>query len=382
MIDFDSQASKREHYIKAINSYFESIGGELTAVATFGTETSKAALVCAARGLGYEPEVGTYLSSLIPIDRGHVRELDKCYYGDESKGWAPVGQFVKEMNVYSDIWEVARGIEGLISRRGVHASGVILTNSKFTDFGATMRSPKGVKCSQWELHDEEQAGHIKFDLLTVDALDRIRTTMELLLEYGYIEWQGNLKATYMKYLGPDSIDYDNQEMWKLVAENKVPSLFQFETQQGLQTAKLIQPNSLLALAQSNSLMRLMPEGNKLTPAEEFAQYKKNPSLIEEEIYGLNATQEEKDILYNFMKDYGGVLDSQESLMVATMLPFTKYTIDEANVLRKVIAKKQLKKVDEEKEKFYKKGRELGTSEDILKYLWMVNFSRQMGYSLN
>ena len=61
----------------------------------------------------------------------------------------------------------------------------------------------------------------------MDALDRIRTTMDLLLEYGYIEWQGSLKDTYFKYLGPDVIDYQNKDMWHLVGENKIISLFQW-----------------------------------------------------------------------------------------------------------------------------------------------------------
>ena len=119
-IDFDTQASKREFFIKEVEKYFVSIGGELTAVATFGTETSKAALVTAVRGLGYEPELGTYLSSLIPIDRGKVRDLKSCYFGNEEKGWPPVYTFVAEMDNYPDVWEVAQGIEGLISRRGRH----------------------------------------------------------------------------------------------------------------------------------------------------------------------------------------------------------------------------------------------------------------------
>lgn len=162
-VDIDSQASKRERFIEAVRRYFESIGGELTSVATFGTETSKAALQTAARGLGYEPELGSFLSSLIPIDRGFVRSLQQCYYGDEEKGYQPIPQFIAEMGKHEDIWNVAKNIEGLISRRGVHASGIILTNDKFTELGATMKSPKGVKCSQWELHDEEYAGHIKYD---------------------------------------------------------------------------------------------------------------------------------------------------------------------------------------------------------------------------
>ena len=51
--------------------------------------------------------------------------------------------------------------------------------------------------------------------------------MELLLNDGLMEWQGSLKATYMKYLSPDVINYDNPEMWKLVGENKIISLFQW-----------------------------------------------------------------------------------------------------------------------------------------------------------
>lgn len=381
-IDIDSQASKREKCIEGIKKYFESIGGELTAVATFGTETSKAALQTACRGLGYEPELGSYLSSLVPSDRGFVRELDWCYYGNEEKGYTPIAQFVKEMDAHPDIWEVAHFIEGLISHRGVHAAGIILTNGKFTDLGATMRSPKGVVCSQWELHDEEYAGHIKFDMLTVDALDRIRTTMELLINDGRIIRQNSLKETYMKYLAPQKINYDNQEMWRLVGENKIISLFQFDTPVGLQTAKEIQPTNLLELAQANSLMRLMPEGKSETPVQEFVKYKKFPELLKGEIESLNATKEEKEILYNYMKKYGGVLDSQESVMQATMLPFTQYTVDESNVLRKTIAKKQLKKVSEQREKYFAKGREIGTSEDILHYLWDVNFTRQLGYSFS
>ena len=108
-------------------------------------------------------------------------------------------------------------------------------------------------------------------MLTIDALDRIRTTLELLLEYGYIEWQGTLKKTYLKYIAPQVLDYDNEKMWELVGENKIISLFQFDTPVGLQCAKQIKPRSLLELAQANSLMRLMPEGTDLTPVEEFVR---------------------------------------------------------------------------------------------------------------
>ena len=44
-----------------------------------------------------------------------------------------------------------------------------------------------------------------------------------------------------------------------------------DTPQGLQTAKQIKPKNLLTLAQSNSLMRLMPDSGNKTPVEEFVE---------------------------------------------------------------------------------------------------------------
>ena len=124
----------------------------------------------------------------------------------------------------------------------------------------------------------------------------------------------------------------------------------------------------------------MPEKGQKTPVEEFVKYKKHPELLKEEIYALRATDEEKEKLYSFMKQYGGVLDSQESLMYAVMLPFTNYSIDDSQAVRKTVAKKQIKKVAEEREKYFNTGKKLGTSEDILKYIWDIQAARQMGYS--
>lgn len=380
-MDFDSQASKREKYIDVISKFFESINGQVVGVATFGTTSSKSALQTACRGLGYEPELGTYLSGLVPVDRGFVRKLSQCYYGDEEKEFNPIPQFVREMNNYPDIWNVAKGIEGLINRRGTHAAGIIITNFKTVELAPTMKSPSGVICTQYELHDCEKVGLIKYDLLTTDALDRIRQCLNLLVEYGHIEWQGDLKSTYNKYLSPQKLNYDDLNMWNMAIEGKVNNLFQFETPVGGQSIKLIKPTCLKDLAQANSLMRLIPEKGELTPTEEYAEYKRNPEKLKYDIYSLMATEEEKSILYNFMKQYGGVLDSQESVMLAVMLPFTNYNVDEANKVRKTIAKKKLNEIEELKETFYARGIANGTSPEILDFIYN-QMKKSMGYSFS
>ena len=50
-----------------------------------------------------------------------------------------------------------------------------------------MKAPNGAWTSQFELGDTEYMGGTKLDLLSLEALDKIRVTLDLLVEYEYIE---------------------------------------------------------------------------------------------------------------------------------------------------------------------------------------------------
>ena len=376
-IDTDFQATKKDRIISDITKFFEDIGGNVVRIATFGTETSKAAIHSACRGLGYDQETGMYLSSLIPVDRGQVRSLDKCYNGDDEKD--PVTQFVTEMKNYKDVWEVARNIEGLISRRGSHASGILITNDDFTNRNCFMRAPNGVLTSQFDLKDSEYMGGLKYDLLVTDALDRISVALNLLKLYGYIEWKDNLHETYNYYLNPTKLDYKTEQMWQMAASGKVFNLFQFDTIVGGQAIRAIQPRSLLELGQANSLMRLMPEGRDETPVQEFVKYKNDMDLFFDEINSLPGPENQKQALIKHLEPLKGVADSQESLMMLVMdKELTNFSVPDANFLRKTISKKLTRDVDKLREFLYKKGEENKVSKAIINYIWNVQAARQMG----
>lgn len=380
-IDTDFQSTKKDRIIADVTKFFEQIGGSVVRIATFGTETSKAAIQTATRGLGYEPELGTYLSSLVPVDRGQVRSLQVCFNGNEDH--KIVDNFRAEMSSYSDIWKVAQSIEGLISRRGVHAAGVLITNDDFTNRNAFMKAPNGALTSQWELHDSESMGGLKYDLLVTDALDRISVTLNLLKLYGYIDWQGSLRKTYDYYLHPHKLDYQSPEMWELAAQGQILNLFQFDTPVGGSAIRSIKPTSLLELGQANSLMRLMPEGRDETPVQEFIKYKENIELFYDEIAALNGPANQKAALIRHLAPLKGVADSQESLMMLVMDPeLTNFTVPDANFLRKTIAKKLTRDIDKLKDFLYKKGADNGVGQSILDYIWYVQAARQMGYSFS
>lgn len=382
-VDTDFQASKRPKVTSALKDYFEGIGGEVYNIATFGTETSKAALQTAARGLGYDSDLGIYISSLVPIDRGKVRTLNQCYYGDEEKGFNPIPQFIKSMNEYPDIWEVAQKVEGNICRRGLHACGMLIVNENFCEHNAVMKAPNGTLCSQFELHDSEYMGGVKFDALTTDALDRIRTCLDLLLKYGYIEWQDNLRDTYNKYVGLENLDYDTEEMWKEIGENKISNLFQYDTPVGLATAKLVKPKSAMELAVANSLMRLMAQDGGEMPSDTYTRYKNNIELWYREMERYNLTEEEIKIMEKHLLNNYGVCDSQEGIMLISMdEKISGFSVKEANKLRKTIAKKKLAEIDNMHKLFMDRGREHGTSNNLLNYVWEVQVKRQLGYSFS
>ena len=382
-VDTDFQASKRPRVTAALKQYFESIGGEVYNIATFGTETSKAALQTAARGLGYDSDVGLYISSLVPIDRGKVRTLKQCYYGDEEKGFAPIPQFIAAMNQYSDVWEVAQKVEGTICRRGLHACGMLIVNEDFCEHNAIMKAPNGTLCSQFELHDSEYMGGVKFDALTTDALDRIRTCLDLLLKYGYIEWHEDLKGTYNRYIGLDNLDYDTKEMWEEIGENKIGNLFQYDTPVGLATAKLVKPKNTMELAIANSLMRLMADESGIMPSETFEKYKNNIELWYDEMRRYKLTDEEIKIMEKHLLNNSGVCESQEGIMLISMdEKISGFSVKEANKLRKTIAKKKLAEIDTMHDMFMKKGHEQGTSDNLLNYVWNVQVKRQLGYSFS
>jgi DNA polymerase-3 subunit alpha len=153
-IDSDIEGGRRAQVLQHLRDFY---GQDRVAnVVTFGTEKSKSAIQTAARGLGIDSDVGLYLASLIPADRGQTRTLKECFYGDEEKGFKPIPTFVNAMtNDYPEVWEVAQKIEGLVCRVGEHAGGVIFVDEPFTKSTALMKVPNGDIVTQFDLHDSE-----------------------------------------------------------------------------------------------------------------------------------------------------------------------------------------------------------------------------------
>ena len=382
-VDIDIEGGRRAEVLKN----FRQIYGEdrVANVLTLKTEKSKSAILTAARGLGIDVDTAQYLSSFIEADRGQLRTLKQTFYGDSENGISASKQFRIEMEQnYPELWKVAQGIEGLINGCGVHAGGVIFVDEPFTESTALMRAPSGEIITQFDLHDAESTGLIKYDILSVEALDKIHNCLDLICDYGYEQRENSLRETYEKIIGVYNLEREAPDMWKMCWEHKVQSLFQMEKQSGISGIAAMKPTSVDDLAILNSAIRLMAteKGGEM-PVNKLARFKAHPSDWDRELQKYGLGTKAKEILEPILGVSYGLCIAQEQFMQLVQLPeLGGFNLTWADKLRKSIAKKNPAEYEALTEDYFKVIKEKGLDEKLCTYTWNVLIAMSKGYGFN
>lgn len=379
-IDFDSEKARRPYILQALKDHY----GEkrVLNIITFRTEGTKSAILTACRGLDIDNDTAQEIADMVPVTRGKSWTINECLFGDEETEKTSIPSFIKKISEIPNLLETVLGLEGLVCGRGIHASGIYLFNDDYIEQSSFMKAPNGTPITCWSMEDNDLAGALKEDALTIEGLDKIRKCMDFLLKDGKIEWQGSLRATYNKYLHPDILDYDSPSMWEKVAKTEIMDLFQFETSVGGDCAQKIKPTSLKELALSNSLMRLSAYQGEM-PMDKYIRFKTDINLWYEEMKSFKLTKEEQEVIKKYVGQSCGIAAEQEDIMLLSMDPkISNFTIGEANLLRKAVAKKKKKVLDEVKNLFFKKGEEANTRRNMLDYVWVNYIMPQAGYGFS
>lgn len=398
-IDIDICPSKKGTIVKKIkeergrrfNPDIDSLSRKnlgCTLVATYGTEQTKSAVLTACRGYrseeypdGIDNDEAQYIASLIPSERGFLWPLEDVINGNKDKEREPVHAFVNEVSMYPGLLDIIFGIVGLINKRSSHASGVILFDEDPYEFGCFMKTPKGEIITQYDLHDCEAAGLVKYDFLVTEVQDKLAQAIRFLQEDGKIEDTGiNLRPVYNKYFHPNVLPMDDKSVWDAIQNGSVINVFQFDSEVGSQAAKKIKPTTILELTDANGLMRLMTaEKGAETPMEKYIRFKNNLNLWYKEMDVFGLTKEEQQTLVPYFKSSYGVPPSQEQLMLMLMdKNICHFTLAEANAARKIVGKKQMSKIPELRQKILTQA----ASEKLGKYVWENGVGPQMGYSFS
>ena len=385
-IDLDLAPSKLPKIFNEIRKERGELG--LLQVCTFGTENTKQAILTACRGYRSEDcpegiEVGEaqYLSSLVPQERGFSWTISDMVDGNADKGRKPSETFINAVNKYPGLLDIIKGIDGIVCRRGIHASGVILFDDGATyETAAVMRAPNGNLTTQWDLHDQEAAGSVKYDFLLTAVQDIIIKTINLLQHDNILDPNKELRDIYNEYLHPNKLPLDDQRIWDALADGSVIGCFQFEGDVGKQASKKIKPQTILEMSDANGLMRLMTSGpGEEQPLDKYVRFKNNISLWYDEMLKAGLTYEEQKNLEPYFLQSYGVPPSQEQLMRMLMdKKLCGFSLGEANAARKIVGKKQMSKIPE----LHQKVLDRATSPALGRYIWKCGVGPQMGYSFS
>lgn len=373
-IDLDTEAGQRANILEKVKEKFGHT--KVLNIATFKTEGTSSAIQTMCRGMGISTEDAAYISSLAP-EKTTVKYCLNNYKTDKE-----CAALINEMMNYEGLIENVLEIEGLVCGRSVHASGVYIFNDDYWKCNAMMKAPKGQPITQYDMSCSDYQGGLKLDFLTIESLDRIRKDLELLLEDGLIEWQGDLKSTYDKYIHPDVLEKEDKGMWDSLRNGEILDAFQYDSVQGKNAIAKIQPRTFKEAMDGNALMRLVCDGEQ--PIDRYVKHKKNINIWFNEMMAAGLNDREIEILkYHLLASYG-VAPTQESVMRLSMdKNIAGFDLKQANKLRKAIAKSKAKHmINEVYNLFINQGIENGNRRIFLEYIWETCIVPQLGYAFS
>ena len=242
-IDIDFSQEKRGEVINYLIDKYGS--NRVTSIATFGTLKARLAVLAAANALYYTVQDKEKVSKHIPEDPG--LKLKEAI--EKSDVLSKIMESDKEEDKKSkEILSVALELENLINNIGSHASACVITNGDLVDHIPLMVSTQklGKKVlSQYEFHDVEALGCLKFDLLGLSTLDVIHKTVAL------------IKENYGIEIDIDNLDDSDPSIYKLLNSGNVDSIFQLDGSAGAYITKL-KPVSIEEISDLTSLIRPGP----------------------------------------------------------------------------------------------------------------------------
>jgi len=328
-------------------------------------------------------ETNTVTSVMLREAMPMAKEKHGIKAGVYNPTWEEVMEFSTSLQVYLAKYpRVKAHVEGLVGQVrscSRHAGGVVVAEN--LDRHMPLINSGGVRQTPWSegqnVRHLEPMGFIKFDLLGLSTLKMMEGAIEhILRRHHNIENPtfNDIKQYYDENLHPDHIDTDDQKVYENVFhKGKWAGIFQF-TETGSQNfCKRVKPRNLIDISAVTSIYRPGPLSAGVH--DEFMEAKENPQYIQ------YLTDDVQDIT---QETFGFLIFQEQIALIAHTLG-KDLTLDEGNLLRKVLTKKGTGKSDKTKKVIYDKFitgcSEKGINLDSAQTLWN-NFEYFSGYGFN
>ncbi len=278
------------------------------------------------------------VSALIPKVFGQVKSLEESYEEvEEFKNWCDENK---------ETYEIALKIRSLVKNKGVHPSAVSISYDQMDQSCPTELSSDKSTVSSFDMNWVSEF-NVKLDIL---GLRSVSVVSEACKEIG---------------IEVEDIDLNDPFIYRNLQDLKTPhGLFQIEADTNFRVCQKVKPKNLEELSGVLALAR----PGALAFVDQYANYTNNDTY---------------DVIHPFFEDIlsstGGVALYQEQLM--KMAHKVGFTLDEAEILRRIVGKKKVSEVRKWKNKIKDKVKENNLDKEIGDILWQV-LEDSANYSFN
>lgn len=325
-IDSDFCYERRQEVIDYV---VEKYGiNNVSQIITFGTMAARACIRDVGRAMNYSYAEVDRIAKMIPSMLNIT--IDKALEINPELKEA----YDKEERVKALI-DVSKSLEGLPRHSSTHAAGVVIASRPLVEYVPLQKNEDSI-VAQFDMTTLEELGLLKMDFLGLRTLTVINDAVKMVEENRGI------------VLDLDKIDFDDQEVYKMIGEGKTAGVFQLESPGMTSFMKELKPDSLEDIIAGISLYRPGP----MAEIPNYIEGKKNPDRIK---YVTPELEDILDVTY-------GVIVYQEQVMQIVM-KLAGYSMGRSDLVRRAMSKKKHKVMEEERKNFiYGIANEDGTVE--------------------
>jgi len=243
-------------------------------------------------------------------------------------------------------FETAMHLQGLPRHMTQHSAGVVIAEKPLTEYVPLQRASGQEIITQVDMDMLEDLGLVKIDLLGLRFLTVIGDTLS------FVHKRHGLK------LSPEDIPLDDPKTYEALCRGDTTSTFQLESSGMRNLLQKVRPQNIKDLSAVLALYRPGPLTSGMT--EEFIARR----------HGKKAVTFPHPCLEPVLSDTYGVFVYQEQLMQAAQV-VAGYTLGEADLLRRAIAKKDKKSIEEHRPKFIKQASCRGIDKKIAEKIFSI-----------
>ena len=325
-IDVDVCYYNRQKVLQYLRDKFE---GKTSKILTVNTLNTRLLIKECGKIVSEETDQEmTKVSALIPKVFGKVKSLAEAYEEvEEFKIWADKNK---------EAYKIALKLQGLVKNKGVHPSAIALSYDLLEDSCPVELSSDKNPVSSFDMN-WVSISNVKLDILGLrcaSVIDDVCKQLEI---------------------NKEDINLNDPFIYRHFQDLKTPhGLFQIEAETNFKVCQKVKPRNLEELSAVLALAR----PGALSYVDQYANYTNNNTY---------------DVIHPFFEDIlsttGGVCLYQEQMM--KMANKIGFTLDEAEILRRIVGKKKISEVRKWKKKIKEKVAENNLEPEISNVLWKV-----------